>query len=107
MRITGHRQLLKVAMSVAAIAAASAAPALAAPDQIAYRCDVDVCLVNPDAPGVTNLSANGATSFEEIVELLRAEQKKPTGRVRSGELRHGAVRPRFRFALCRHAHQSQ
>ena len=37
--------------------AAGAAPAFALTDEIAYRCDVDICLVQPDVPGgVTNLT---------------------------------------------------
>ncbi len=65
MRSSSRRRLLTCVAVGAAMATIGAGPASAAPDQIAYRCDVDVCLVNPDAPGVTNLSANGATSFED------------------------------------------
>ena len=40
-------------------------PALALTDEIAYRCDVDICLVQPDAPGgVTNLTDNGTASLD-------------------------------------------
>lgn len=42
-----------------------AAPALALPDRIAYRCDLDICLVDPAVPAVVqNLTANGATSLD-------------------------------------------
>jgi Tol biopolymer transport system component len=50
--------------SLAAVIGAGATTARAA-DQIAYRCDVDICIVDPDVPGaVTNLTANGATSLD-------------------------------------------
>jgi Tol biopolymer transport system component len=49
----------------AAVIAVGAAPALGLTDEIAYRCDVDICLVSPNAPNaVTNLTDNGSTSFE-------------------------------------------
>ena len=49
----------------AAVVAVGAAPALALTDEIAYRCDVDICLVQPDVPGgVTNLTDNGTTSLD-------------------------------------------
>ncbi len=42
------------------------APAAQAENEIAYQCDLDVCLLDPANPGsVTNLSDNGATSFDE------------------------------------------
>ena len=45
--------------------AATAAPAVALTDQIAYNCDVDICLVQPDVPGsVTNLTDNGTASVD-------------------------------------------
>ncbi len=59
---------LRIAQAIATCAAAgavSAAPALARGDQIAYRCDVDICIVDPDAPAaVTNLTDNGTTSLD-------------------------------------------
>ena len=61
---TPLRLVFGVAMSVG-IAAAAASPALALTDEIAYRCDVDICLVQPDAPGaVTNLTDNGTASLD-------------------------------------------
>ena len=43
----------------------AAAPAFAA-NEIAYQCDLDVCLLDPANPSaVTNLSDNGATSYDE------------------------------------------
>jgi Tol biopolymer transport system component len=52
--------------SVALTAALAAGGGVAAArDQIAYRCDVDICIVDPDAPGaVTNLTDNGTTSLD-------------------------------------------
>jgi Tol biopolymer transport system component len=42
------------------------APAAQAQNEIAYQCDLDVCLLDPANPGaVTNLTFNGATSFDE------------------------------------------
>jgi Tol biopolymer transport system component len=44
----------------------AAAPAALAQNEIAYRCDLDICLIDPANPGaVTNLTDNGATSFDE------------------------------------------
>ena len=43
----------------------AATPAFAA-NEIAYQCDLDICLLDPANPSVvTNLSDNGATSFDE------------------------------------------
>lgn len=40
-------------------------PALAA-NEIAYQCDLDICLLDPANPGaVTNLTDNGSTSYDE------------------------------------------
>ncbi len=42
------------------------APAAVAQNEIAYECDLDVCLLDPANPGaVTNLTFNGATSYDE------------------------------------------
>lgn len=42
------------------------APAARAANEIAYRCDLDICLLDPANPGaVTNLTDNGATSYDE------------------------------------------
>ena len=40
-------------------------PGRALTDEIAYGCDVDICLVQPDVPGsVTNLTDNGSASID-------------------------------------------
>jgi Tol biopolymer transport system component len=62
------RRFLTAALATTAVLAAfSASSALAAPDEIAYRCnDVDICLVDPDNPGaITNLTNNGSKSYDE------------------------------------------
>jgi len=42
------------------------APAALAVNEIAYECDVDICLLDPANPGaVTNLTFNGNTSYDE------------------------------------------
>ncbi|MFL5871982.1 MAG: TolB family protein [Solirubrobacterales bacterium] len=42
------------------------APAASAQNEIAYECDLDVCLLDPANPGaVTNLSDNGEASYDE------------------------------------------
>jgi Tol biopolymer transport system component len=42
------------------------APSALAQNEIAYRCDLDICLLDPANPGaVTNLTDNGATSYDE------------------------------------------
>lgn len=61
---------LKVSMGVAALsllAVALLAPAAAAaPKEVAYRCDLDICLLDPDNPSeVVNLTYNGATSYDK------------------------------------------
>ncbi|HET7510939.1 MAG TPA: hypothetical protein VFJ65_11910 [Solirubrobacterales bacterium] len=56
---------LLVLLLAAGLVLASASAALAA-NEIAYRCDLDICLLDPANPGaVTNLTDNGATSFDE------------------------------------------
>ncbi len=66
MRPSWLRVLIALATSAAAVAV-SAAPALALTDEIAYRCDLDICLVTPDAPGtVTNLTDNGNASLDDF-----------------------------------------
>ena len=56
--------LLLFALCAAAFVAS--APASLAAVQVAYRCDVDICLLDPDAPStVTNLTDNGLTSLDE------------------------------------------
>ena len=59
LRITSALVVLVAALLV------TAAPAFAA-NEIAYQCDTDVCLLDPANPAaVTNLTDNGATSFDE------------------------------------------
>jgi len=48
------------------LAALTLAPAAVAQNEIAYECDLDVCLLDPANPGaVTNLTFNGADSYDE------------------------------------------
>jgi TolB protein len=55
--------LLLVAVTAAAVAAPSA---FAKPNEIAYTCDVDICLVDPDNPSaITNLTDNGSKTYDE------------------------------------------
>jgi hypothetical protein len=57
---------LLIVFALCAMAIAASAPAAPAAVQVAYRCDVDICLLDPDAPSaVTNLTDNGATSLDE------------------------------------------
>jgi TolB protein len=50
----------------AAVAALVLAPAAQAQTEIAYQCDLDVCLLDPANPGsVTNLTFNGGASYDE------------------------------------------
>lgn len=59
------RSVLVLLLLLAGLVLASAPAALAA-NEIAYRCDLDICLLDPANPGaVTNLTDNGATSFDE------------------------------------------
>ena len=48
-----------------ALAAFGASSALAAPREIAYGCNLDICLVDPDTGAVTNLTDNDAASIDE------------------------------------------
>ena len=60
-------RVLIVLVTAATAGGASAAPALALTDEIAYRCDADICLVTPDATGtVTNLTDNGNASLDDF-----------------------------------------
>jgi Tol biopolymer transport system component len=46
--------------------ALAAAPGAFAANEIAYRCDLDICLLDPANPGaVQDLTDNGATSYDE------------------------------------------
>jgi Tol biopolymer transport system component len=60
-----YQSTLALMLLLAALTLASA-PAAFAQNEIAYRCDLDVCLLDPANPGaITNLTDNGATSFDE------------------------------------------
>jgi len=51
---------------VAAALTLAAAPAAFAQNEIAYRCDLDICLLDPANPSaVQNLTDNGETSYDE------------------------------------------
>lgn len=53
-------------MFLAAALTLAAAPAAFAANEIAYRCDLDICLMDPANPeAVTNLTDNGETSYDE------------------------------------------
>jgi Tol biopolymer transport system component len=53
-------------LAVALFALLALAGAAQAENEIVYQCDLDVCLLDPaNAGAVTNLSDNGATSFDE------------------------------------------
>ena len=57
---------LLLLFALCAVAFVAGAPASLAAVQVAYRCDVDICLLDPDAPStVTNLTDNGLTSLDE------------------------------------------
>jgi Tol biopolymer transport system component len=59
------RPLLVCVIAALGLAAVAAPSASAAPKEIAYRCDLDICLLDPDNPGdITNLTDNGATSYD-------------------------------------------
>lgn len=60
------RGFLTSLVLVLAAAALLAPSALAKANEIAYRCDVDVCLVDPANPSaVTNLTNNGSETYDE------------------------------------------
>lgn len=64
-----HRPQLAVVAVVGALALVllAASAALAAPKEVAYRCDLDICLLDPDNPSAPayNLTDNGATSYDQ------------------------------------------
>lgn len=61
----GLRLVYVLALSIAALSLA-ASTASAAPKEVAYRCGVDICLLDPANPSdVFNLTDNGATSYDE------------------------------------------
>lgn len=52
--------------AIALVALCGLAGSASAANEIAYECDLDVCLLDPANPGaVTNLSDNGAVSYDE------------------------------------------
>jgi Tol biopolymer transport system component len=60
-----YRSLIALTFLAAALALV-AAPAALAQNEIVYRCDLDICLMDPANPGaVTNLTDNGETSYDE------------------------------------------
>jgi Tol biopolymer transport system component len=57
---------LLVLTAVACALGAVTAPAAFAANEIVYRCDLDICLLDPANPSaVTNLTDNGETSYDE------------------------------------------
>ncbi|HEU5106688.1 MAG TPA: hypothetical protein VFU11_12725 [Solirubrobacterales bacterium] len=55
-----------LAVASLALLALVTAPIASAQNEIAYQCDLDVCLLDPANPGaVTNLTFNGASSYDE------------------------------------------
>lgn len=61
-----YKLLALCASALLLLAALAAGPASAAPKEVAYRCDLDICLLDPDNPAdVYNLTFNGATSLDE------------------------------------------
>ena len=65
MRSTARGTLVSLLLACAALAL-FAAPAAAKPAEIAYRCDVDICLIDPDNPAaIVNLTNNGSKTFDE------------------------------------------
>ncbi len=55
-----------IALASCLALAGVATPTALAQNEIAYRCDLDICLMDPASPGaVTNLTDNGATSYDE------------------------------------------
>src|SRR3954452_13146050 len=72
---------LLIVFALCAAAIAVSAPAALAAVQVAYRCDVDICLLDPDASStVTNLTDNGATSLDETPGWLPDGKRIPFGR---------------------------
>ncbi|MGE0068429.1 MAG: hypothetical protein AB7T48_13860 [Solirubrobacterales bacterium] len=60
------KRCLATAALLLALLAIAAPAASAAPKEVAYRCDLDICLLDPDNPSdVVNLTFNGATSYDE------------------------------------------
>jgi Tol biopolymer transport system component len=57
---------LLAVIAIALLGAVAVAPAMGAPKEVAYRCDLDICLLDPDNPAdVYNLTFNGATSYDQ------------------------------------------
>src|SRR4051794_38554503 len=65
MRTAKGRFLVSLLLILSA-AALLAPSAFAKPNEIAYTCEIDICLIDPDNPGaITNLTDNGNKAFEE------------------------------------------
>jgi Tol biopolymer transport system component len=65
MRPTARRFLVSLLLACSAVAL-FAPSAAAKPAEIAYRCDVDICLIDPDNPAaIVNLTNNGSKTFDE------------------------------------------
>lgn len=65
MRSSTRRYLIALVLSVS-LAALLAPVASAKPNEIAYRCDVDICLTDPDNPAaIVNLTNNGNKTLDE------------------------------------------
>lgn len=59
------RPLIAIAIACLCLVSVVAQGASAAPKEVAYRCDLDICLLDPDNPADGfNLTDNGATSYD-------------------------------------------
>lgn len=66
MHSSWRRFLIAALATIAALGAFGASSALGAPEEIAYGCKLDICLLDPDNPSaVTNLTDNEGTSIDE------------------------------------------
>jgi TolB protein len=62
---SASRPLIAAVLAALGLALVAAAVASGAPKEVAYRCDLDICLLDPDNPSDnTNLTDNGATSYD-------------------------------------------
>jgi len=63
---SSRRRFLAALVLALALTALLAPSAFAKANEIAYRCDVDVCLIDPDNPAaITNLTDNGSETYDE------------------------------------------
>lgn len=66
MRPAATRGFLAALVLALALTALLAPSAFARPNEIAYRCDLDICLVDPDNPAaIVNLTDNGSKTLDE------------------------------------------